>query len=68
MAKKMSLQTLKSLIVEKRKLYNFKVLDEELAVIEKKAKKFARGNISAWVRYASMNHVPKEMELKNDES
>lgn len=42
---------------------NVKVSDEEQAMIEKKAKQFTKGNVSAWIRYAATKHIPTKREL-----
>lgn len=37
---------------------------EEYDYIQKMADKYARGNISFWIRYASMHYRPDDFELK----
>lgn len=39
-------------------LVNFKVTKQTHSAIIAQAKKFAKGNTSAWLRYAAMNHKP----------
>lgn len=41
------------------KMVALKLNDAEWAAIEKKAKKYADGNVSAFLRYAGMNFEPK---------
>lgn len=40
------------------RLINFKASHKERSVIAARAKKFAKGNISGWLRYAGLNYVP----------
>lgn len=40
------------------KLVNFKVTAEELELIRENAKRFAKGNMSAWVRLAAIQARP----------
>ncbi len=47
----------------KRKLLNFKANKNERETIQAKANLFTGGNISAWIRYASLNHSPAAQEL-----
>lgn len=42
---------------------NFKVNREEKLKIEHNANLYAKANISAWLRYAAINYIPKESEL-----
>lgn len=44
-------------------LVNLKVHKDELKAIMGKAKKYAKGNISFWLRYAGANHIPKRKDL-----
>ena len=37
---------------------------EEFQAIRAKAKKYAGGNISAWLRYSGQNYKPSPQELK----
>lgn len=37
---------------------NFKATDEEWALINALAHEYADGNVSAWIRYAAINHSP----------
>lgn len=41
-----------------RKLVNVKVTSAELGAIRGLAKKYTKGNVSAWVRAASMGETP----------
>ncbi len=40
-----------------------KLPEEDLAEIRKQAKKFAKGNVSAWIRYAATKLAPKKEDL-----
>lgn len=51
-------KTLTSNSREKRQLMNFEANKEERAIIKAKAKKYTKGKIATWVRYASINHIP----------
>lgn len=44
-------------------LLNVKVTIAEKRQILLSAKKFANGNMSAWLRFASMNHKPARADL-----
>jgi hypothetical protein len=48
---------------KKRKLINLKVSPEELKLIQGKAKKYANGNTSAWIRYAATQLSPKRKDV-----
>ncbi len=61
-------QQLKSLLKPKKTLMNFKATQAEIKVIEANALKFAKGNVSAWLRHSAMNHKPTKKELTNAES
>lgn len=54
---------LKSQNKEKRTLINVLVTKEERAAIEARAKRFAKGNVSAWVRYAAGQMTPPKKDL-----
>lgn len=47
----------------KMKLKNFKATEEDIALLQKNADKFADGNLSAWIRFAGINHVAKSRDL-----
>jgi hypothetical protein len=51
----------------KKHLINFKITDHERLRIEAMAKSFSNGNISAWIRFASLNYIPKKGELVEKE-
>ena len=42
-------------------LINFRAPKEERRVFQANAKKFAKGNMSAWLRYAGANFTPKDV-------
>lgn len=42
---------------------NFKLSPADKRRIEEKARQFARGNVSFWIRYASMHFQPQAKEL-----
>lgn len=46
-----------------RRLVNFKANNEELEAIKKNADLYADGNLSEWVRYASINFKPSKKDL-----
>lgn len=56
------LKTIKE--TEDKKLINFKATEEEEKAILANAKKYAGGNMSAWIRFASQNFIPKASDLK----
>lgn len=43
---------------EPRHLINFKITGKDQALLTQRAKKFANGNLSAWLRYAGSHYVP----------
>lgn len=43
----------------KRKLVNFKVLEDDLEQIRKNAKRYAGGNLSLWLVSAGLSYRPK---------
>jgi len=45
---------------EKSFLYNFKVWPSVFAVIKAKAKRYSKGNVSAWIKRASTEYEPKD--------
>lgn len=45
------------------KLINLKVFKSEKAVISKKAKKYAGGNLSLWLKIAGSKYIPKGKDL-----
>lgn len=50
--------------VKRKKLINLKVASKDLELLVARAKKFANGNLSAWLRYAGQNHTPvKKIEI-----
>ena len=55
---------LKHLCKEKRVNVNLKATKEEIKIIKEKADEFTKGNVSAWVRYASMNCKPPRAAIK----
>ena len=63
-AKKKKRSQQKSIERPKTKLRNFKTTDAEWTAIRANAKKYANGNLSLWLRYAGMNHIPRKKDLK----
>lgn len=55
---------LKILAREKTTTINLKMTAKEKAELERKAKLYANGNLSAWLRYAGLHLVPSKKELK----
>jgi len=47
----------------KKTLMNFKIVDSDRKKIVENAHKYTGGNISAWIKYASINYKPKKDEL-----
>lgn len=60
----MSKKVFKNVVNKKDKRILIAVNDEEDAQIQAKADEFADGNVSLWVRKASINYVPKNSELE----
>lgn len=54
---------LKKLVKEVLRPVNFKISPTEYEVLEEKAKQFTNGNVSEWIRYASLNYKPSKTEL-----
>lgn len=55
---------LKSTVKPKKKnLINFKATDLEMTLIQKKADKYAGGNVSEWLRYAAIQLDPRASDL-----
>ena len=40
------------------------IKEEDLEKIKALADKYAQGNLSAWIRYAAVNHTPKKSDLE----
>lgn len=49
--------------VEKPTLINLKVSAKELKALKAKAKKYAKGNLSLWLRFTGLNHTPRRKDL-----
>lgn len=47
----------------KLKLLNIKADGKDRKVLQKKADKYANGNLSAWLRYAGSHFIPKKVGL-----
>lgn len=60
----MSKKVFKNVAKVKDKRILIAVNEEEDSLIQAKADQFAEGNVSLWVRKASMNYVPKNSELE----
>ena len=43
---------------------NFRVTKDELDKIKKLAKKYAGGNLTAWLKYTAINYKPKKSEIE----
>jgi len=48
------------------KIINFKCTEEELVLMKKNADKFADGNLSAWIRFSTIELEPKKRHLEDD--
>ncbi len=46
------------------RIVNFKCTEEEFDQIKANADKYADGNMSGWIRFASMNLEPKKKHLE----
>lgn len=44
------------------KIVNLKVGSKDRAALNAMAKKYAKGNLSAWLRHAGLRYVPKKAE------
>lgn len=44
-------------------LINLKVYEEDLKALMARAKKYTGGNLSLWLRYSGLNHIPKRKDL-----
>lgn len=44
-------------------IFNIRVTSEDLDMFKSQADKFTGGNVSAWIKYACRNFVPKKSEL-----
>lgn len=44
------------------KIVNLKLGGKDRAALKAQAKKFTKGNLSAWLRYAGLQYVPKRGE------
>lgn len=47
----------------KLKITNLKLGGKDRAALKDKAKKFSKGNLSAWLRHAGLKYVPKKGEV-----
>lgn len=54
---------LKHMVKEAMRMIAARVSDAEYKAIEQKAKKYADGNVSEWIRYAAVNMEPKKDDL-----
>lgn len=63
MAKKKVKLKIRKPAKEKPTLVNFKVSKRDLRVLIARARKFAGGNISLWLRHAGMYYVPRRKDL-----
>ena len=45
-------------------LVNFRVTKDELEEIKSLAKKYAGGNMTAWLKYTAINYKPKKSEVE----
>lgn len=52
----------------RQRLVNFKVSEEEYERIQKKADEFAAGNLSEWIRFATMHLSPASDDLTDSDS
>lgn len=60
----MSKKVLKDGIKKKDKRLLVALNEEQDKLIQAKADRYTNGNMSHWVRYASVNHVPKDSDLE----
>lgn len=52
---------------KKKPLTNLRLSDEDRSLIEAKARQYTKGNVSAWLRYAGINHTPPASALAKPE-
>lgn len=52
---------------DKRTGFIMRLTASERETIERNARKYAGGNISAWLRYTGIQHKPKPEELVHDD-
>ncbi len=45
-------------VKEKKRFLILKLTEFERSLIQKKAKRFAAGNVSAWIRFSAINFKP----------
>lgn len=64
MRKKTKSKVLKSLKKKKRDQLNIRVDADERSLIRENAKKFARGDVTKWIKYASMHLEPRPEDLE----
>jgi hypothetical protein len=53
----------KTLKVDLKKPINIRLTSSERVKIQSLADKYAQGNLSHWMRYASLNCIPKKEDL-----
>lgn len=54
---------IKALKKEPKKLFSIRIKKEDIVLLKDKAKRYAGGNVSDWIIYASKNYTPKKCEL-----
>ena len=55
---------LKGIKSGKKIMINFRVLKEEREKIVSNAKKYAGGNLTAWLIHSAINYIPKKKEME----
>lgn len=56
---RMQTMKLKKPTKEKPKIVTIKIYKYDLSLLKAQAARYADGNLSWWLRYAGLNHVPK---------
>ena len=54
---------LASLQKDKKEMVNIRLLPSDLKKMREKAAKYTNNNLTAWLKYAGMNMVPKKKDL-----
>jgi len=60
---KLNSMLLKTLAAKKRKIINLKVTEAEHTKAFAQAKKYTKGNLSAWIRFSATHFEPKRTDL-----
>jgi hypothetical protein len=61
--KKVKAKAKKKIVKNGLKIVNLKVNGKDRKAINALAKKYAKGNLSAWLRHAGLRYAPKKSEV-----